>query len=199
MTRIIGGVWKRTPLNIIDVQDLRPTPDRVKETLFNWLGDVTNWHALDLFAGSGNLGLELLSRAGEHSTVISYENNKLAVKNLHLIQKKLNISPQQWSIKTGSVFDLINASSVSHQLDIIFCDPPFAWLNSINNQYELKLWNLLEQLLSKNNTRYLYCELPSKNPKLSLCLETITCIAPNYHLHRQLTAGEVCATLWERF
>src|SRR6476661_11115610 len=65
--RIIGGQWKRTPLPVMDAEGLRPTPDRVRETLFNWLDHLLDrdWHGLqclDLFAGSGGLGLEAASR-----------------------------------------------------------------------------------------------------------------------------------------
>ena len=61
--RIIGGLWKRTPLPVADRPGLRPTPDRVRETLFNWLGqDLTGWHCVDAFAGTGALGLEAASR-----------------------------------------------------------------------------------------------------------------------------------------
>jgi glutathione-regulated potassium-efflux system ancillary protein KefC len=57
--RIIGGQWKRTPITVLDVPGLRPTPDRVRETLFNWLGqDLSGWRCLDLYAGTGALGFE---------------------------------------------------------------------------------------------------------------------------------------------
>ena len=61
--RIIGGQWKRTRLKVATQPGLRPTPDRVRETLFNWLGqDLTGWRCLDAFAGTGALGLEAASR-----------------------------------------------------------------------------------------------------------------------------------------
>ncbi|MGE5115658.1 MAG: RsmD family RNA methyltransferase, partial [Betaproteobacteria bacterium] len=61
--RIVGGAWKRTKLPVADKPGLRPTPDRVRETLFNWLGqDLAGWHCLDAFAGSGALGFEAASR-----------------------------------------------------------------------------------------------------------------------------------------
>ena len=61
--RIIGGWWKRSKLPVADRPGLRPTPDRVRETLFNWLGqDLTGWRCLDAFAGSGALGFEAASR-----------------------------------------------------------------------------------------------------------------------------------------
>ena len=61
--RIIGGQWKRTQLPVADKPGLRPTPDRVRETLFNWLGqDLTGWRCIDAFAGTGALGFEAASR-----------------------------------------------------------------------------------------------------------------------------------------
>jgi len=61
--RIIGGQWRRTPIKVLDKPGLRPTPDRVRETLFNWLGqDLTGWRCVDAFAGTGALGLEAASR-----------------------------------------------------------------------------------------------------------------------------------------
>lgn len=68
--RIIGGQWRRTRLNVAQRPGLRPTPDRVRETLFNWLGqDLTGWRCLDAFAGTGALGLEAASR-GRNTTPI---------------------------------------------------------------------------------------------------------------------------------
>ncbi|MDQ1260215.1 MAG: rRNA (guanine966-N2)-methyltransferase, partial [Pseudomonadota bacterium] len=64
--RIIGGHWKRTKLKVLDKPGLRPTPDRVRETLFNWLGqDLTGWKVLDAFSGTGALGFEAASRGAK--------------------------------------------------------------------------------------------------------------------------------------
>src|ERR1700754_383505 len=69
--RIIGGEWKRTPLPVLDLDGLRPTPDRVRETLFNWLGqDLSGQRCLDMFAGSGALGFEAASRGAAHVVMI---------------------------------------------------------------------------------------------------------------------------------
>ncbi|MFN4899532.1 MAG: RsmD family RNA methyltransferase, partial [Burkholderiales bacterium] len=64
--RIIGGQWKRSKIKVIDRPGLRPTPDRVRETLFNWLGqDLTGWRCVDAFAGTGALGFESASRGAQ--------------------------------------------------------------------------------------------------------------------------------------
>ena len=79
--RIIGGQWKRSKLAVAAFEGLRPTPDRVRETLFNWLGqDLRGWRVLDAFAGSGALGFEAASRGADH--VVLLENDGLLVASL---------------------------------------------------------------------------------------------------------------------
>src|SRR6478736_8928201 len=85
--RIIGGAWKRTPLPVADRPGLRPTPDRVRETLFNWLGqDLGGWRCVDAFAGTGALGLEAASRGAAH--VVLVEQDPGLVSQLRAIQLK---------------------------------------------------------------------------------------------------------------
>jgi 16S rRNA (guanine966-N2)-methyltransferase len=72
--RIIGGQWKRTKLAVADKPGLRPTPDRVRETLFNWLGqDLTGWRCIDAFAGTGALGFEAASRGAKEVTLVEHD------------------------------------------------------------------------------------------------------------------------------
>src|SRR3954463_15725484 len=79
--RIIGGLWKRTKLDVADAPGLRPTPDRVRETLFNWLGhDLSGWRCLDAFAGSGALGFEAASRGADE--VVLLERDRRLAKGL---------------------------------------------------------------------------------------------------------------------
>ena len=79
--RIIGGQWKRSKLPVADHPGLRPTPDRVRETLFNWLGqDLTGWRVLDAFAGSGALGFEAASRGA--AEVLLLERDAALVRSL---------------------------------------------------------------------------------------------------------------------
>jgi 16S rRNA (guanine966-N2)-methyltransferase len=81
--KIIGGQWRSRQIDVLDAQGLRPTPSRVRETLFNWLqADIVNSHCLDLFAGSGALGFEALSRGAK--TVVQIERNPLAC---HVLRK----------------------------------------------------------------------------------------------------------------
>src|SRR4029450_14011894 len=89
--RIIGGQWKRSKLPVPDKPGLRPTPDRVRETLFNWLGqDLTGWRCVDAFAGTGALGLEAASRGAADVLVI--EQDAQLVDQLRAIQAKLGAS-----------------------------------------------------------------------------------------------------------
>src|SRR3954452_17907537 len=86
--RIIGGQWKRTLLPVADRPGLRPTPDRVRETLFNWLGqDLTGWRCVDAFAGTGALGLEAASRGA--AEVLLVEKDAELVSLLRAAQAKL--------------------------------------------------------------------------------------------------------------
>ena len=86
--RIIGGLWKRTRLPVADKPGLRPTPDRVRETLFNWLGqDLTGWRCVDAFAGTGALGFEAASRGAK--TVQLIEQDAALVAQLKRLQDKL--------------------------------------------------------------------------------------------------------------
>jgi 16S rRNA (guanine966-N2)-methyltransferase len=119
--RIIGGQWKRTKLPVPDKPGLRPTPDRVRETLFNWLGhDLTGWRCADVFAGTGALGLEAASRgAGD---VLLVEQDPELVSLLRATVAKLQA--------TGVKVERANGLSVlgrlaPQTLDLVFLDPPF--------------------------------------------------------------------------
>ncbi|PXX42012.1 16S rRNA (guanine(966)-N(2))-methyltransferase RsmD [Undibacterium pigrum] len=133
--RIIGGVWKRSLLSVVDAEGLRPTPDRVRETLFNWLNHLlhNNWtgvHCLDLFAGSGALGFEAASRGA--AQVIMVEAHTPAYKQLEQVRDKLQAS--QCKLLRGDALKAIESMANQPQkMDVIFLDPPFEqdWLGRI--------------------------------------------------------------------
>ncbi len=129
--RIIGGVWKRTPLPVADVPGLRPTPDRVRETLFNWLGqDLTGLRCLDLFAGTGALSFEAASRGAER--VLCVEHSVPAYKLLQVTQNKLKAT--HIDILCADAETTARALQArGEQFDIIFLDPPFhqGWAEKI--------------------------------------------------------------------
>ena len=119
--RIIGGKWKRTKLAVADKPGLRPTPDRVRETLFNWLGqDLTGWRCLDAFAGTGALGFEAASRGAKEVTLV--EQDTALVAQLKRVQTQLQTSATQ-IVRGDGVAALKQRDPAS--LDVVFLDPPF--------------------------------------------------------------------------
>lgn len=119
--RIIGGQYKRSKLPVPNKPGLRPTPDRVRETLFNWLGhDLTGWRCMDVFAGTGALGLEAASRGA--AEVLLCEQDPGLVDQLKTLQAKLHADMVKIERGDG-LAALRRASSASMQL--VFLDPPF--------------------------------------------------------------------------
>jgi 16S rRNA (guanine966-N2)-methyltransferase len=119
--RIIGGDWKRTPLPVLNLDGLRPTPDRVRETLFNWLGQrLDGQRCLDLFAGSGALGFEAASRGA--ARVLMVERNARAAGQLRAIQAKL--AARAVEVAEADALRLA-ASLAPASFDVVFLDPPF--------------------------------------------------------------------------
>ncbi|QYY25007.1 16S rRNA (guanine(966)-N(2))-methyltransferase RsmD [Diaphorobacter sp. MNS-0] len=119
--RIIGGQWKRTRLPVLDKPGLRPTPDRVRETLFNWLGqDLTGWRCLDAFAGTGALGFEAASRGA--ASVLLVEGDAALAAQLETLRQRLQTSAVRVHRGDG-VAALRQCAPASMHLLLI--DPPF--------------------------------------------------------------------------
>ena len=122
--RIIGGAWRRTPIPVADVPGLRPSPDRVRETLFNWLAhlrpDTASLRGLDLFAGTGALGFELASRGATRAVLIERQPQLLQL--LHDLREKLDA--RQVEIVAGDAL-AVAAGLPRASFDIVFLDPPF--------------------------------------------------------------------------
>jgi 16S rRNA (guanine(966)-N(2))-methyltransferase RsmD len=119
--RIIGGQWKRSKLSVADKAGLRPTPDRVRETLFNWLGqDLTGWRCVDAFAGTGALGFEAASRGAREVTLV--EQDTALVAQLKRVQLQLQASATQ-IVRGDGVAALRQLAATS--VDAVFLDPPF--------------------------------------------------------------------------
>lgn len=126
--RIIGGQWKRTRLAVADKPGLRPTPDRVRETLFNWLaslagvggGALPGWHCLDAFAGTGALGLEAASR-GAASVLLCEQDAELVVQ---LQKSKAKLSADAVRIERGHGVTALERAPAG-SLDLVLLDPPF--------------------------------------------------------------------------
>ena len=119
--RIIGGQWKRSKLPVIESPGLRPTPSRVRETLFNWLGqDLTGWRCLDAFAGSGALGFEAASRHA--ALVVLLERDRALAARLRQTRDRL----QATAVRVESVDAMAwMGASTPASFDLVFLDPPF--------------------------------------------------------------------------
>jgi 16S rRNA (guanine966-N2)-methyltransferase len=119
--RIIGGQWKRSKLPVADRPGLRPSPDRVRETLFNWLGqDLSGWHCLDAFAGTGALGFEAASR-GAAEVVLVERDAQLAI-GLRAVQERLKAAAVR--IDTADALTWMSRKG-NAQFDLVFLDAPF--------------------------------------------------------------------------
>lgn len=136
--RVIAGKYKRLQLNTIKGEKTRPTTDRIKETLFNIIGDrVYNKNFLDLFSGSGQIGIEALSRGAKYVTFI--DNNNACIKCINDNIKKCNITCNYQIIKGNCITELKRQSMC---YDIVFLDPPY------NKELEK---DILKHLVNSNN------------------------------------------------
>ena len=119
--RLIGGQWKRSKLPVLDRLGLRPTPDRVRETLFNWLGqDLTGWRVLDAFAGSGALGFEAASRGAAQVQLV--ERDAALARALAASAQRLKATTVQVSCADAMAW-MSHGEAAS--FDLVLLDPPF--------------------------------------------------------------------------
>lgn len=142
--RIGGGELRSRVITFPDAEGLRPTPDRVRQTLFNWLGQSLHGRrCLDLFAGSGALGFEAVSRGAER--VVMVEKNTLVFKSLRDNAIKLECSNIDFRHQDGLEF----ATRDAQRYDVIFLDPPF------QSEYLPRLLEILPQRLADDGLVYL--------------------------------------------
>jgi 16S rRNA (guanine(966)-N(2))-methyltransferase RsmD len=125
--RIIGGAWKRTQLPVLEALGLRPTPDRVRETVFNWInhqlgGDWDNADFLDLFAGSGALGFEAASRGARSVTMI--DSHGPVVRQLDVVKEKLK-ADNVTALRADALAVARDMALRGQRFDVIFLDPPY--------------------------------------------------------------------------
>ena len=146
--RIIGGLYKRSKLPVADRPGLRPTPDRVRETLFNWLGqDLTGWHCADVFAGTGVLGFEAASRGAKE--VLLCEQDPVLVEKLKNLQSRLKADMVRVERGDGvSLLRRLNPGS----MQLVFLDPPFE-----SGLFEAALKAAAQSL---HDTGFVYLEAP---------------------------------------
>ncbi len=184
--RIIGGHWRSRLLTVLDLPGLRPTTDRIRETLFNWLGqDLTGLHCLDLFAGTGALGFEAVSRGA--ASVMLLEKDKRAYGNLNANFALLQSSPVlgQVNILQRDSLEFLRQRP-DHSSNLIFIDPPFQDA-SLLNQVLTEAARVCDDSVGGG----IYVEFPSSRP-----LEEIEALLPDWHCGKYLEAGKVKACLF---
>ncbi|EKO3404603.1 16S rRNA (guanine(966)-N(2))-methyltransferase RsmD [Vibrio fluvialis] len=177
--RIISGLWRGRKLPVHDAEGLRPTTDRVKETLFNWLAqDIPHAKCLDLFAGSGGLGFESASRQADKVTMLEMNPQAFA-------QLKTNIAALKASnIEAVNTDTLAYLKQPGQAYDVVFIDPPF----------RQGLLQETVQLLEQNGwlaaNAMIYIESEKELP--------LTELPESWQLYREKLAGQVCYRLFER-
>jgi 16S rRNA (guanine(966)-N(2))-methyltransferase RsmD len=177
--RIIGGQFKRTKLPVADKPGLRPTPDRVRETLFNWLGqDLTGWRCLDAFAGTGALGLESASRGALDVRLV--ENDPALVAQLRRVLEHLKMNAVQ-IVRGDGISALKHAAAGS--LDLVFLDPPFD-----SDLFDAAVAAAGQAVTA---TGFVYLEAPTRWTDDRLQADSL-------QVHRYLKAGAVHAHLLKR-
>lgn len=178
--RIIGGLWRSRKIQFLDLPGLRPTPDRVRETVFNWLQlALAGQHVLDVFAGSGAMGFEALSRGAASLTLLERDPNQAAC----LREQAAKLGAQACEVNcVDSLHWLKSAQAPAAGYGLIFLDPPFH-LNLVNE--------ILHGLAQKGwyaQTQWVYVETELGLADLLLPSEL--------QLHRQTKAGLVNAFLF---
>ena len=175
--RIIGGEWKRRVLPFATVEGLRPTPDRVRETLFNWLmWDIQNAVVLDMCTGSGALGFEALSRGAHELVMIEPDKNQSQFLKQNL--ERLNIQNCKLHVNTAEVV----LPRLKQQFDVVFLDPP----------YSLDLWQSLATLADPliKAQGFIYVEADRDLQQLAL--------PASWQLIKETKAGLVRAGLFQK-
>lgn len=176
--RIIGGDFRRRQLPVLDRPGLRPTPDRVRETLFNWLGQqLYGQRVLDLFAGTGALGIEALSRGAAHVDFIERDSSVAA----YITQNLATLGATRGHVTTRDAETFLNQPAQAY--DLVFLDPPFNQGLAANccSALESRGWLAQGAMIYLETERALTPVVP-----------------PNWQLHRETQAGESTARLYLR-
>ena len=184
--RIIGGVWRSRLLPVIDLPGLRPTTDRIRETLFNWLGqDLSGLHCIDLFAGTGALGFEAASRNAE--LVVLLERDKKAYNNLRDNLKMLQSSPISGRVEIAHKDSLeFLKQQADRSSDLIFIDPPFQD-SALLDRAVVEA----SRVCDANAGGGIYVEFPFSRSR-----EEVEALIPDWDCGKYLEAGAVKACLF---
>jgi 16S rRNA (guanine(966)-N(2))-methyltransferase RsmD len=185
--RIIGGVWRSRLIKVIDAPGLRPTTDRIRETLFNWLGqNLAGLRCLDAFAGAGALGFEAASRGA--STVTLIERDKTAFTNL-----RANLSDLQ-SFPVDASIDLVHGDGVGFlkrqanaSWSLIFLDPPFDDHVALESSVQEA-----GRVCDGSKGGQIYIETA-----VGCDLVALNSLIPQWECYKEMTAGQVKALLFQ--
>ena len=178
--RIIAGEWRSRRFSFTEQPGLRPTPDRVRETLFNWLSmHIEGSRCLDLFAGSGALTLEALSRGAAHALACDMSRDVVATLRGHL----QTLQCDRGEVRQQDALTLV-AGAPESPFDLVFLDPPFHQdlLIPACTALETNGWLAPDALI--------YTESETAPGRLPF--------PANWHLHREKKAGQVWYSLWQR-
>lgn len=184
--RIIGGIWRSRLLSVLDLPGLRPTTDRIRETLFNWLGqDLSGLRCLDLFAGTGALGFEAASRNAE--LVVLLEKDKKAYANLQTNFNLLQSTPYSGRVEIlhRDSLEFLKQQS-DHSSHLIFIDPPFQD-SALLDRAVIEAARVCDD----SDGGGIYVEFPSARTR-----EEVEALIPEWHCGKYLEAGQVKACLF---
>ena len=176
--RIVAGSLRGSKIDVIDVPGLRPTPDRVRETLFNWLAPViVGLRCVDLYAGTGALGIEAISRGAAHCTFVERDAKAAAVLMATLARLKIeNVQ----AIQRDAMAWLNDAND---PFDLVFIDPPFT----------SNAWTAIAEKLETSGTlaerAWIYLESPA---------DAVPAVPADWRLHREARSGNVRHVLYQR-
>lgn len=200
--RIIGGQYKRRIVSFIDAEGLRPTPDRLRETLFNWLiADIHDAKVLDSCAGSGVLGFEALSRGAAHTTFI--EVNSAQVTMLRQSAEQLRLDASNYQIIQGTAEQVLTQNqTIQRHFDIVFIDPPYAqdlWQPILTALIKQSLINT-ETLIYLEADKDLTLQLDQLVASINESAEPLADIAQSlirFECLKQTKVGQVVAGLYQ--
>lgn len=185
--RVTGGEMRSRRLHFPAMPGLRPTPDRVRETLFNWLGQNLNgWRVLDLFAGSGILGIESLSRGAQWVGLIE-QSARVAAEIRHSLKSML-VSDEQARVWSQDALGWLRQAPTQlvpgERIDLVFLDPPFARLDLLSEAVER-----LQQADWVADDAYMYIEQSAQEASIQ---------PVGWVRLREGRAGESAFALWRR-
>ena len=176
--RVIAGLWRGRKLSVLNAEGLRPTTDRVKETLFNWLMmEVANARCLDCFAGSGSLGIEALSRQAQ--AVVFLE--KFANAAQQLKKNLASLKTDKGTVINTDTLTYLSQKNSTEPFEIIFIDPPF------HHNFVPQVLTLLQQNNWLAENALIYVETEKNHPPLLL--------AKNWQVIKEKSAGMVTSRL----